>query len=192
MKSSALLLAILLGSLALPSLASDTPAEASISGKSRVSTVGKIEAVVSDIDQDARLVRLVGSSGSATTLLVGPEVRNFANVRVGDYLTVRYRETVELELLKEKLNVRMRLESAEGARATPGGKPGGWVRHKLVLMADVASVDMASGQITLKGPERTTTYEVEDKPLLGLVKPGDQVKATISESTALSMEPASQ
>src|ERR1700759_5178847 len=51
-------------------------------------------------DHANRTVRLRGPRGRAFTVAVGPEVKNFAEVQVGDTVTVHYYESVAFTLRK--------------------------------------------------------------------------------------------
>ena len=78
------------------------PAPVTIEGTEEVS------ATVEAIDVDTRMVVLRASDGTEFALLVPPEVRNLAQVKVGDRVVTRYRESLGAELV-----------GAATARATP-------------------------------------------------------------------------
>ena len=67
-------------------------------GKGTITNMAKITASVEAIDAAARTVTLKGPRGKVVTLAVGPEVKNFAQVKVGDMVVVRYAEALSLEL----------------------------------------------------------------------------------------------
>lgn len=57
-------------------------------------------AAITAIDAATRSVMLKGSQGNGLLLTAGPEVKNFAQLKVGDRVDVQYVEAVVLELKK--------------------------------------------------------------------------------------------
>jgi hypothetical protein len=63
----------------------------------------QVTATVGAIDRGARTMTLVGPrGGAATALKVGPEVRAFDEVAVGDTITVSYTEALAIEMVRER------------------------------------------------------------------------------------------
>jgi hypothetical protein len=60
-------------------------------------------------------------------LKVGPEVKNLAQVKVGDVVTSEYIRAVALELKKGGDGMRSSVEQPASAAAGPGQKPAGMV-----------------------------------------------------------------
>jgi len=70
------------------------PAFAQRRGNPEPAAVGAAEthtAIVETVDQTARQVLLRGDEGSLHTVPLGPEVRNLAQLRSGDTVTVEFR-----------------------------------------------------------------------------------------------------
>jgi len=59
-----------------------------------------ITATVEAIDYDKRTVDLKGPKGNVVTLKVGPEVKNFNQVKTGDRVTAKYLESTAILVRK--------------------------------------------------------------------------------------------
>jgi Cu/Ag efflux protein CusF len=159
-------------------------------GKGTVANVEKITASVEAIDAASRAVTLKGPDGKVVTITAGPEVKNFAQIKVGDFVVVRFVEALTLELKKGGTALRQRTERETGAAAKPGERPAGVVGKQTTVVADVIAVDPKKQVVTLRGPERTVDLKLRDPEQFKLVKVGDQVEATFTEAAAISVEPA--
>src|SRR6266581_4726615 len=60
----------------------------------------KVTATITAIDKATRDVTLKGPQGNEITVTAGPEVKNFANMKVGDQVNAEYVEALTLELKK--------------------------------------------------------------------------------------------
>ncbi|OPY86592.1 MAG: hypothetical protein A4E73_03896 [Syntrophaceae bacterium PtaU1.Bin231] len=147
-------------------------------------------ATVEAIDLEKRLVTLKGPKGEKKTIAVGPEARNLPQLKVGDLVTVKYYESMAVEVVKPG--------TASGAgqastimRAKPGERPGGSAMRVATVMATVTAIDKKAGTLTLKGPEgNLVTAKAENPKNLDKVKVGDELMITLTEALAISVEPA--
>jgi hypothetical protein len=190
-----LLSAALLAAASVPALAQKPDAAGAAvttttPGKGTITNMAKITASVEAIDTAARTVTLKGPRGNVVTLAVGPEVKNFAQVKVGDMVVVRYAQALTLELKKGGGGIRERSEREGSAVAQPGERPGAAAGRQITVIADVTAVDRKKMIVTLRGPKQTVDLKVRDPEQLKLVKVGDQVEATYQEAVAVSVEPA--
>ena len=181
-----LLTAALLGAAAA-ALAQQPATEA---GQAAAASVVRITASVEGVDAANRTVTLKGPRGRVVTLPVGLEVQNFDQIKAGDIVVVRYLEALSLELKKSGSGVRERTETQTVAPARPGERPAAAEARQLTVVADVVGVDPKRQLVTLRGPRRTVDVKVRDPNQLKLLKLGDQVEATYTEATAISIEPA--
>jgi hypothetical protein len=161
-----------------------------VPGKGTVTNMARITASVEAIDTAARTVTLKGPRGNVVTLAVGPEVKNFAQIKVGDFVVVRYAEALTLELKKGGKELRQRSEREGSAAAEPGERPAGGAARRITVIADVTAVDRKKMVVTLRGPKRTVDLKLRDPEQIKLIKVGDQVEATYTEAVAVSVEPA--
>jgi Cu/Ag efflux protein CusF len=165
-------------------------AVATAPGKGAAARVVTITASVEAIDAAARTVTLKGPRGNVVTLPLGPQVKNFDQIKVGDMVAVRYYEALSLELKKGGSGIRERSEREGTASAQPGEQPAAGAARQVTVVADVVAVDPKRQTVTLRGPKRTVDLRVKDPKQLKLVKVGDQVEATYTEAMAVSVEPA--
>ena len=150
----------------------------------------KITATITAIDATTRDVTLKGPQGREVVVTAGPEVRNFAQMKVGDKVDVEYAEALTLELKKGGGMPVAKTETAGAARAKPGEQPAGMVGRQVTVVADVVAVDKDKQMVTLKGPKQTVDLKVRDPKQLALIAKGDQVEAVYTEAVAVTVEPA--
>lgn len=159
-------------------------------GKGTTANVVRVTASVEAIDPATRVVTLKGPRGNLVDVTAGPEVRNFDQIKVGDFVVVRYMESLTLELKKGGGGIRERSEKQDTARAQPGESPAGGASRQITVIADVVAVDPKKMIVTLRGPKRTVDLKLRDPEQIKLVKVGDQVEATYIQAAAISVEPA--
>ena len=159
-------------------------------GKGVAERVAEITATVKAVDAAQRSVTLEGPGGDIVTLPVGPEVENFDQIRVGDFVVVRFLEALALELKKHGTARRERVERGVTETARPGERPAGLVTREVHVIADVIALLPQSQTVRLRGPTRVVELRVHDPEQFRLVEVGDQVEATYTEAVAVSVEPA--
>lgn len=190
--------AILLAALAiLPAVAAAQQAPSTVGvtssrelGKVSEQVSTQLTATVEALDAAARTVTLKGPEGNRVTVVAGDEVRNFDQIRVGDQVEVRYTVGIVLQLVKGGGGIRTRIESESANRAAKGEKPAGAAVREVMVTADVVAMDKATQTITLRGPERTVELRVRDPAQFENIAVGDQVEATFTEATAISVKTA--
>jgi Cu/Ag efflux protein CusF len=187
---SILAVSALLGALALPAVAQTSGATMQTSpGKATLRHERQIVATVEEVDAAKGHVTLKGPKGNLVPLTVGPEVRNLAQVKVGDKVRVRYAEALSLTLKKDGKELPSAKAASETMRAPAGATPAGAVGEQVTVVANVIAVDAKTHQVTLKGPNRTVDLYVEDPEQLKLIKVGDQVEAVYTQAVAVTVEP---
>ena len=159
-------------------------------GRGVASTTSVVSARVTRVDVPARIVDLELGDGRVFTVVAGSEVRNLAALKPGDVVNVAYIESLVLQLRKNGAAVVTRTETQDLKRAAPGSTPGAVAQKQESIVADVLAVNAATGDVTLRGPERTVALRIRDPRQLALIQPGDQVEATFTEAIAVSVDPA--
>ena len=152
----------------------------------------QIQGKVKSIDKQNRSVVVVGPQGKEVALALGPQVRNFDQIKVGDLVTLTYAQALALELHKSVNGGKLGqpIVAEEAVRAAPGAKPAGAIERTVTLTANVTKVDQKSQMVTLKGPNRTVELKVKDPAMLQKIKVGDQVDATFTEAIAIEVTAA--
>ena len=147
-------------------------------------------ATVQAIDLNTRIVTLKGPKGEVRDIKVGEEAVNLPQVKVGDLVTVKYYESLAIEVMKPGA-VSGAGEKQAIVRAKPGEMPGGMAARQSTVTATVTAIDKKKGTISLKGPEgKTVVAKAEDPRNLNKVKVGDELMITYTEALAISVEKA--
>ena len=175
-----------------PAAAQTAVMAGSAPGKAGVAQTVKLTATITAIDQATRDVTLKGPQGNEVTVTAGPDVKNFANMHVGDQVDVQYIEAVTLELKKGGGQPVARTEQSGAKGAKPGEQPAGVVGRQVTIVADVIAVDPAKQSVTLRGPQRTVTVTVSDPEQFKRIAKGDQVEATYTQALAMAIQPAAK
>jgi Cu/Ag efflux protein CusF len=150
----------------------------------------KVTATVTAIDQATRVVTLTDASGKKVTFVAADEVRNLAQVKVGDVVTMEYAQALAVSLTKSTKTAPQRTVSEGITRSASGAKPGGVAVREVQITAAVVAIDRKTNVVTLRGPDATVDVKVEDPSTLAGFKPGDFVDAVYREALAVKVEPA--
>jgi hypothetical protein len=151
-----------------------------------------ITATITAIDAKTRAVTLKGPQGNEKTIVAGPEVKNFAQLKVGDQVNLQYVESLVLELKKGSDAVVGRTEKAGGAKAKEGDKPGAMVGRQVKVVGEVTAVDAAAQTVTVRGPKQTVDMKIADPEQFKRVAVGDKIEATFTEAVAIGVKPAAK
>lgn len=144
-----------------------------------------MEATVTAINQETREVTLKDADGETVTFVADDEVRNLAQVEVGDKLTVQYLEGVNIEIVDKDTELGTQEVSA-GARAEPGEKPAGAAVTETSVVLLIEAIDLENETVTLKNANGESKTVVPHNPEnLKKVAVGDKVKITYTEGVAM-------
>jgi hypothetical protein len=152
-----------------------------------------VRATVKAIDLNTRTVTLVGPQGE-TTMKVGEQVQNLAQVKPGDTVVARYYESVAYVVAPPGTKLPEDALAVAAARAAPGQMPAGGVAEKIVVTGLVVGVNPAAHTISLVDPAggEIRTIAVKDpqyQQLLGTIKVGDTITAYVTEALVAAVEP---
>jgi hypothetical protein len=155
------------------------------------STLVTVTATVEAIDQKTRMVTLKGPQGNMVTFKAGEQIKNLAQVKVGDTVLAKYYESVVVEVRKPG-EAKPGVTTQEAVtRAKPGETPKGLAVSQMTVTTTIAAIDKKAPSVTLKGADgKSTTVKVRNPKNLENVKVGDQVVITYTEALALSLEKA--
>ena len=193
MRKHLVIASIIAAALALPALAqTGTAIVGKGPGVAAAATTVKLTATITAIDAATRSITLKGPQGKEITVTAGPEVKNFAQMKVGDQVNAEYVEALTLELKKGGGKAVARTEQTGAAAAKPGERPAALAGRQVTIVADVIDVNAATQTVTLRGPQRTVELKVRDPEQFKLVAKGDQVEATYTEAVALAVSPAAK
>ena len=138
------------------------------------------------VDQKTREVVIVGPNGNEFKTILGNEVKNFNQIKVGDIVTLTHVEILVADIKKpSKVEIRERVETEKAVTAKLGDKPAAAIERKLSIVADVTAVDEKKGTLTVRGATRTLDIKVKDPKVLKGVKVGTQIEAMVTEIIAI-------
>jgi hypothetical protein len=145
-----------------------------------------ITATVAAIDPVTGAITLNAAQGRILTVTAAQEVKNLAELKVGDRVDVEYVEASALGFKKTGESATATREGATGER--PIGAEG----RKATVMGVVVAVDDATQTVTLRAPQSTLELKVRDPEQFKLAAKGSQVEATYTEAIAVMIRPAAR
>ena len=158
-----------------------------------VSTAKEAVGVVERVNPRTREVVVRVPGEDRVTLVAGPEMQNFAQIRRGNNVRVRFEEAVAVQLTPRGTNLDPQL-AVGAARAEPGQRPAGAVVATTRATVTINSVDTTNNTVTFTGPRgarRTVAVRSpEMQAFIRTLQPGNRVNVAIAEARAISVEPA--
>ena len=159
----------------------------SMTSNSSVSVTAEVQA----IDYDTRVVTLAGGVDEKEgeyTFTAGEEVRNLAQVEVGDMVTAEFLHTISVQVLNAE-GVEPGVAQLEAlARAKEGEKPGVESVQRITQILKVADINLETNSFKLEDDEGVITeYKARDPQNLQKAAVGDVVVITDTQALALSV-----
>lgn len=190
--SSALFASALLATTAAPIANAPQPKVAVIVAPGAISGVSTIiaTATVQKIDKKTREVTLKKESGEVVKIIAPQEVRNFAQIKIGDLVTSQYTTTVDIRVVKGVSNEVGYSVQESSSRAKLGEKPMATSTRIVSMRSKVTKIDPQTQTVTLEGQKGNSEIVVKDPQQLAHVQVGDMVDSIASESVAISVAPA--
>ncbi|HEX4389525.1 MAG TPA: hypothetical protein VH109_12945 [Steroidobacteraceae bacterium] len=185
----------LLPTLALAALGNYAWAQQSGSPGGYKAELTKVQATVQSIDPKSREVTVVGPKGPVT-IFVGPEVKNFENLKVGDKVNISFYQGIAAQIAKggQKVSDPAASAFASGNAAGPGMTPGGVAGASATVTVKIEAIDLPTNTVAFKRSDGTThIIEVKSPDMqkfIRTLKPGDHVNVTYTESVAVSILPS--
>jgi len=148
-----------------------------------------VTALVEAIDHETRVVTVRKPDGDVITFTADDEVRNLAQVSVGDYIVAEYVETVSIKVMA---NAGVQADAAEVsamARTEEGEKPGFAAMDATVVTATVEEINLENNTFKLKEPDGSINeYRARNPENLKRAEVGDLVVITVTASVAITVE----
>ena len=145
-------------------------------------------ATVEAIEASTRSITLKKPDGLFVTIVAGPEIKRFAEVKVGDMVTARYYENLVIRLKKPG-----EPEVDNRSKATTPSEqalPGGTKARQWTITATITAIDTNMPSVTFTGPQGWKyTSKVQDTEALAKVKVGDKLDIVWTEAVLVSLEP---
>jgi hypothetical protein len=148
-------------------------------------------ATIMAIDAANRLITLRDDKGIEDTYTIGPEMKRFDELKVGDKVKMTYYESLVLQVRKPGDKAAAIDTSKEAINRGKGALPSGSAAVQERMTVTVKAIDPAVPSITVTTPDgRTVTRKVENKKNLESVKVGDQIDITYTRALLASIERA--
>jgi hypothetical protein len=142
----------------------------------------KATATIVQIDSTTRHIVFKSDDGTEDSMVAGPEIQRFSELKVGDKVTLTYYESTVYQLRKAGEPAPAGSASASLA-PTKGAMPGGTMAVQAKSTVTVKAIDMAIPSITVVTADgRTVSRKVDDKKNLDGVKVGDKIDITYTEA----------
>ncbi|MBU3639344.1 hypothetical protein [Polynucleobacter sp. AP-RePozz3-80-G7] len=180
-----IIIAIVIAAIAVGGYFYLTKPKAPIAGVAAQESALIYDGEVTKIDAATRTVTLKNKDGE-TSIVAGPEVKNFAEIKVGDHFDVVYELAVAIELVKVKNpGTTSEQVSTSTTTAPQGDKPGMITTKTITATANVEAIDAAKNIVSLKGPQGNIfKVKVQNPDLLKDIAVNDQVKVVYTEAIA--------
>lgn len=133
------------------------------------------------IDHTNRLVTFKDDAGAEDTVVAGPDVKRFNELKVGDRVTFKYYESLVFSVRKPGDATSPTIAAA----VTPGAgaRPSGTVAEQLTTTVTVVSVDRDVPSVTVKTESgAVVTRKIQDLKNIEGLKAGDQVQITYTRA----------
>lgn len=180
-----IIIAIVIAAIAVGGYFYLTKPKAPIAGVAAQESALIYDGEVTKIDAATRTVTLKNKDGE-TSIVAGPEVKNFAEIKVGDHFDVVYELAVAIELVKVKNpGTTSEQVSTSTTTAPQGDKPGMITTKTVTATATVESIDAAKNIVSLKGPQGNIfKVKVQNPDLMKDIAVNDQVKVVYTDAIA--------
>ena len=148
----------------------------------------KATATIVAIDSTSRTVVLRTANGEEDSFSLGPDVKRFNELKVGDKINVSFVESLVVMVQRPGTSAK---PSTAAAAVTPGsGKtPSATISGQLTTTVTVKAIDPAVPSVTVTTADgRTVTRKIENKKNLEGIKVGDKLDLTYTQSVLMSAE----
>ncbi len=148
-----------------------------------------VKATIEAIDRDTRMITLKDSDGKSMEVLAGPEVRRFAELKIGDVVTFHTTESVVYRIRKPGEASQPSGKDEPVVVRSAGTKPAATKTMQETKIVTLKEVDPKSQGVTIQTEDgRTMSFKVEDKNILKGLAPGDKVVISYTTAVAISVE----
>jgi hypothetical protein len=149
-----------------------------------VTAESSITATVDRIERTTRVLTLRSGNNTFQTLAVDPSVKAFDDLKTGDVVTVRYQESIVVQVRPGATLTDLKDSTAEAQKASSGQ-----VLQQLKAVVKVERIDPQALAIEYRTKDnRKVLRTVADKRVLEGLKVGDQVEVTMTRERAISIE----
>jgi hypothetical protein len=139
-------------------------------------------------DRISRLLTLKGDDGLAHSVYVPPEFTLFNELKSGDRVVTRLRESIVVST-RPGLKPRLLTDTTAEAAKQPRGAADPKITQQLTTVVTIESIDRTSQSLIYKAPDnRRIVRAVLDPRLLDDLKPGDVVEVTLTRERVIELQ----
>jgi hypothetical protein len=143
-----------------------------------------VTATVDRIERSSRVVTFRGDGNTLQDVYVGPEVAAFDDLQVGDVVTVRYVESVIVQVRPDSQPGGVR-DTTDEARKAGGDR----VIEQYKAFVTIEKIDVQALIVSYRTKEGLRGARgVTDKRLLEGLRPGDRVEITLTRERAVDIQ----
>lgn len=151
-------------------------------------------ATIETTDAKTRQVLLKGQDGTYITMVAGPEVRNFAQIKPGDRVFTHYEGALVARIGTPGHTMLSDADVIEGESAARGEKPGGARYLEMRRKIKITAIDLDRNTVSFIGPANIPRVVQVRSPqmqaFLRTLKVGDYVDVSYREAAMIDVQPA--
>jgi len=154
-----------------------------------VGATASLTAKIVAIDYDNRIVTLQDAQGNVKSIKVGPDVKRFGALKVGDTITFQYTESIAVAISKPGSAPAPVPSSTPTLTLTPGSKPGGTISQTVTALVTVQAIDTSAPSVTVKTADgHVITLLVNNAANLSGLSAGDVVQITYTQELMVTVQ----
>jgi hypothetical protein len=148
----------------------------------------RVAGTVDRIDRIQRVLTLRGDQGFLQSVFVPPEVKLFNELKVGDRVVGRVRESIIVST-RPGLKPQVTTDTTADAAKQPRDATDAQLLQQLKAVVTIESVDPATALVTYQTADnRRLIRAVLDPKLLEGLKPGDVVEVTLTRERVVELQ----
>jgi Cu/Ag efflux protein CusF len=153
------------------------------------SAVVEMTATIEAIDHANRVITLKDKDGNTESILAGPQMKRFDELKVGQKVTFRYHESVVYQIRKPGEAAAPTAAGQETLVRGEGAKPSATVSRQDTATVTVKSIDPQTPAVTVATEDgQLLSMKVNDRKNLEGVKVGDRVEITYTAALAIAVK----
>lgn len=146
-------------------------------------------ATIEAISHDTREITLKNKEGRMETVVAGPEVKRFSELKVGDTVTFRYQESTAFSIRKAGEKAPAAPAAAASVERGSGARPSATMTQTQTATVTVKAIDPKVPSVTvLTDEKKTVTFRIADPKNIEGLKVGDKVDITYTEAVMISVK----
>ena len=149
----------------------------------------EMTATIEAIDHANRVITLKDKDGNTESVLAGPQIKRFDELKVGQKVTFRYHESVVYQIRKPGEAAAPTAAGEETLVRGEGDKPSATIARQDTATVTVKSIDAKVPSVTVATDDgHLLSMKVSDRKNLEGVAVGDRVEITYTAALAIAVK----